>query len=105
MHGKEYTGNVSITSTGKQCQPWAVSKPHHHTLLGTYFPENSLQDVRNFCRNPHTRHASWLIKPQGPWCFTMDPETEWEYCDVPNCGVTEIAVNIGEHSVIFNLNC
>ena len=35
----------------------------------------------------------------------MDPNTEWEYCDVPYCGVTEIAVNSGEHSVIFHLNC
>jgi len=20
-----------------------------------------------------------------PWCFTVDPEVEWEYCDVPEC--------------------
>lgn len=27
--------------------------------------------------------------PEGhkarPWCYTNDPDTEWEYCDVPAC--------------------
>ena len=25
-------------------------------------------------------------EPQGPWCYTTDPDTRWEYCDVPLCG-------------------
>ena len=23
--------------------------------------------------------------PQGPWCYTTDPDKRYEYCDVPLC--------------------
>ena len=32
-----------------------------------------------FHRNPSDS------KPDGPWCYTRDTETEWEYCDIPKC--------------------
>ena len=33
------------------------------------------------CRNPDSSAAG------GPWCFTTDPNTRWEYCDLPKCGM------------------
>ena len=24
---------------------------------------------------------------KGVWCYTMDPSTRWEYCDVQYCGM------------------
>ena len=28
--------------------------------------------------------------PEGPWCYTTDPDTRWQYCDIicciPGCG-------------------
>lgn len=40
------------------------------------YPDKSLDD--NYCRNPDGR--------QRPWCFTTDPNTPWEYCNIKVCG-------------------
>ena len=39
------------------------------------FQDKGLDD--NFCRNPDARHR--------PWCYTTDPHTPWEYCDIKVC--------------------
>lgn len=39
-------------------------------------PDKGLHD--NYCRNPDGRHR--------PWCYTTDPDTLWEYCDIKVCG-------------------
>ena len=41
--GIEYTGMISHTGSGKQCQYWTDTFPH----TPDYIPEDS-----NFCRNP-----------------------------------------------------
>ena len=65
-----YTGTASITSSGRQCQMWSSSTPHSHqyTDVGHH----------NYCRNPNGADG-------GVWCFTTDPDKEWEYCAVPSC--------------------
>jgi hypothetical protein len=67
--GAEYNGLVDITSSGRSCQKWADQKPHAHTqdTLGNH----------NYCRNPDSK--------EQPWCYTLDPDKEWEYCNVPAC--------------------
>lgn len=40
------------------------------------YPDKGLKD--NYCRNPDGR--------QRPWCFTTDPSTPWEYCNIKQCG-------------------
>lgn len=40
------------------------------------YPDKGLDD--NYCRNPDGR--------QRPWCFTTDPNTPWEYCNITVCG-------------------
>lgn len=47
-----------------------------HSTLSVRYPDKGLKD--NFCRNPDGR--------QRPWCFTTNPDTPWEYCDVKQCG-------------------
>ena len=32
----------------------------------------------NYCRQPE-------IDGARAWCYTMDPDKRWEYCDVPEC--------------------
>lgn len=55
---------------------------HEYTDL-LRFPDGNLADSANYCRNPNGRQ-------RGPWCFTVDNNVEWEYCDVPRCGKTNI---------------
>jgi len=44
------------------------------------FPDVNASMAENYCRNPDGRDG-------GPWCFTNTAETEWEYCDIPDCPV------------------
>lgn len=39
------------------------------------FPEQGLD--ANYCRNPDNS--------EKPWCFTIDPNLWWEYCDISVC--------------------
>jgi len=81
--GRAFTGQVSTTSTGKQCQSWSASTPHAPNAAYTdeSFSDGSLVAAENFCRNPD---EDWH---EGVWCYTMDPSVEWESCDVPLCGM------------------
>ena len=75
-NGVDYTGTSDVTMTGKPCQRWDASSPHAHSFRGKQFPDVSLGDAANFCRNPGG------VKPFGPWCFTTNSSVEWEYCDI-----------------------
>jgi len=55
------------TKSGKTCQKWTSQDPHNH--------DNVIGD-HNYCRNPDSE--------EGPWCYTTDPNSRWEYCD---CGM------------------
>ena len=78
--GLEYIGNVNKTKMGTTCQRWDSQTPHKHTFYQPdNFPDSSLDEVANSCRNPDNYYG-------GPWCYTTDPEKRWEFCDVPFCG-------------------
>ena len=68
--GASYSGRMNVTTSGATCQVWAVTEPHKHdyTEVGEH----------NHCRNP-----DGLIG--GVWCYTTDPEKQWELCAVPKC--------------------
>ena len=86
--GASYIGNISVTVSGLTCQPWYSQQPHAYQFHDvSLFPDFTLQDAANFCRNPG-------IDKSSPWCFTTDPDVPWEYCDVPVCkrGIQVIAV-------------
>ncbi|XP_033487860.2 plasminogen-like [Epinephelus lanceolatus] len=74
--GKQYRGTKSTTKTGKTCQRWDERYPHTPNITPEEYPRAELES--NFCRNPDG--AS-----EGPWCYTTDPDTRWEYCDVAIC--------------------
>ena len=42
------------------------------------FPGGDPSLSENFCRNPD--------EDESAWCYTMDPNQRWEYCDIPLCG-------------------
>ncbi|XP_029817474.1 plasminogen [Manacus vitellinus] len=73
--GQSYRGTTSITASGKKCQAWNSMFPHWHEKTPDKFPDADLRD--NYCRNPDGDNS--------PWCFTTDPNTLWEYCNLKKC--------------------
>ena len=79
-YGYEYIGTISQTYTGKTCQAWTAQTPHvnPYKYMPYLFHDGSATNAQNYCRNPGQDKAH-------PWCYTTDPNTAWEYCDVPYC--------------------
>uniref|UniRef100_A0A3B4FR58 Kringle domain-containing protein n=1 Tax=Pundamilia nyererei TaxID=303518 RepID=A0A3B4FR58_9CICH len=71
--GIDHRGTKSITRSGKVCQRWNQTT---HMMYCIQQPSPSLES--NFCRNPDELS-------DGPWCYTTDPNTRWEYCDISSC--------------------
>jgi len=69
--GEEYRGARSSTLTGRACQKWTEQNPHRHSYTPERYPNAGLES--NYCRNPSKSDV-------GPWCYTMDSGTRWEYC-------------------------
>ncbi|XP_058479494.1 hepatocyte growth factor a [Solea solea] len=74
-NGVDYRGKVDHTESGKECQRWDSVRPHRHRFQPKKYRDKDLKD--NYCRNPDNRLR--------PWCFTMDPKTPWEYCNISVC--------------------
>jgi hypothetical protein len=77
--GKEYIGDINTTTSGLTCQFWTAQYPNQHSFTrSSIFPDNTLEDAANYCRNPDGS--------KEPWCYTADdPVKFWGYCDVPMC--------------------
>jgi len=70
----DYRGHVSVTKTGKTCQRWDSQLPHNHNNKPEQKPNKGLE-YNNYCRNPDGSAG-------GAWCYTTDPKTRWENCDI-----------------------
>jgi len=75
--GSTYMGTLNVTKTGRACQAWSSNYPHSvaSDIKDNQFPDDSKTEALNFCRNPQA------TKKSGIWCYTTDPNVEWEYCD------------------------
>ena len=77
--GLEYVGSLSHSETGRTCQRWDSQSPHNHSYSDvSKFPEDELSAARNYCRNPSDA-------PEGLWCYTVDPDSRWEWCNIKAC--------------------
>uniref|UniRef100_A0A3P8NAL8 Plasminogen n=1 Tax=Astatotilapia calliptera TaxID=8154 RepID=A0A3P8NAL8_ASTCA len=74
--GLAYRGTIAVTETGKTCQSWSAQTPQIHNRTPQNYPCKGLDN--NYCRNPDNERR--------PWCYTTDPDTRWEYCNVTWCG-------------------
>uniref|UniRef100_A0A7N8WTE7 Macrophage stimulating 1 n=1 Tax=Mastacembelus armatus TaxID=205130 RepID=A0A7N8WTE7_9TELE len=77
-NGKNYKGMVRKTRKGITCQKWNVNTPHQTKINPRTHPEANLTE--NYCRNPDGDQ-------HGPWCYTTDPKTEFDYCAIKQCGI------------------
>eukprot|EP00058_Branchiostoma_floridae_P018855 XP_002604344.1 hypothetical protein BRAFLDRAFT_85434 [Branchiostoma floridae] len=71
-----YRGTVSLTQSDKTCQRWDRQTPHEHKYTPSDYPASGLE--QNYCREPEGNEPRL-------WCYTTDPGTRWNYCDVPFC--------------------
>ena len=84
--GKDYRGHVNTTETGLLCQKWTSLTPHQHTTSPENYPNGGLGD-HNYCRNPDLRTG-------GPWCYTIDTDVVWEYCNVGTPRICKIGKRV-----------
>jgi len=77
--GQKYRGLLTSTASGRTCQKWLDDKPHE---VGIKPDKKNGLGNHNFCRNPDKSE-------EKPWCFTQDPTSEKEVCEVPICGKME----------------
>ena len=73
--GREYAGALTTSGSGATCVNWLSVDSSNVDPDG--FPDYSLVDASNYCRNPDNRDG-------GPWCYT-DTSGSWESCDLPKC--------------------
>ena len=79
LMGLDYLGKQNVTQDGVECQRWDRQYPHHHNRTDiARYPDATLSDAHNYCRNPD-------LEPGGPWCFTTDPRQRWMYCEITLC--------------------
>ncbi|KAK7479115.1 hypothetical protein BaRGS_00029633 [Batillaria attramentaria] len=75
-NGLDYKGDLNFTRTGRTCLRWDAAPT---ILSADLFPDASLADVGNKCRNPigYVR--------DGPWCFINNTDADWELCVIRQC--------------------
>ncbi|XP_012883547.1 PREDICTED: hepatocyte growth factor-like protein isoform X2 [Dipodomys ordii] len=77
--GKQYRGSVNKTRKGIPCQHWSAETPHKPQFT----PASAPQLEKNFCRNPDG-------DSHGPWCYTTDPGTLFDYCALKHCNKDQL---------------
>lgn len=86
--GQTYRGDVATTVSGLECQDWKAHYPQKHILTDSVdFNELGISIEDNHCRNPEGRG-------DRPWCYAVDPDIRWQYCNVPRCGGELTPANI-----------
>ncbi|XP_030063000.1 hepatocyte growth factor-like protein isoform X2 [Microcaecilia unicolor] len=92
-NGELYNGHVSKTRKGITCQKWSEQLPHKPHISPVTHPNADLQE--NYCRNPDR-------DSHGPWCYTMDPQTQFDYCAIKPCAGDSKPFPIGDTGVLFD---
>ena len=75
-----YNGTTHVTRSGFVCQKWNTDTPHQRYENARNldnFPDSSLEQAMNYCRNP--------TSSLSPWCYTTQADKVWEYCQIPKC--------------------
>ena len=83
-----YSGTKAVTVSGRACQEWRSSYPHPHSRANN--PEDAtVENNHNYCRLVRSSRRYFFLTlslrnvhkdVDGPWCYTTDPNKEWEVC-------------------------
>ncbi|KAF3856198.1 hypothetical protein F7725_016921 [Dissostichus mawsoni] len=92
-NGKNYRGMVRKTRKGITCQKWNINTPHRTKINQSTHPEANLTE--NYCRNPDGDQ-------HGPWCYTTDPKTEFDYCAIKHCAGEKMSMTEPVEKVEFS---
>ncbi|CAB1353400.1 unnamed protein product, partial [Coregonus sp. 'balchen'] len=84
---------VRKTRKGITCQKWSVNMPHKTKINPGTHPDANLTE--NYCRNPDGDQ-------HGPWCYTTDPKTEFDYCAIKQCAGEKLSIIEPAEIVEFN---
>ncbi|XP_035486378.1 hepatocyte growth factor-like protein isoform X2 [Scophthalmus maximus] len=90
--GEDYRGRVNETTSGIPCQRWDAQYPHEHPFYPNTYECKGLEE--NYCRNPDGDQ-------HGPWCYTTDPKTEFDYCAIKQCAGEKVSLTDPEEEVEF----
>ena len=91
--GQEYAGDLAVTFTRATCVKWSDVLSSSSSLNdGNLFPDASVADAENFCRNPDK-------KGSGPWCYTS-LSGDWESCGIIMCEGRLFSLNL--HNMVLN---
>jgi len=80
LYGSNYTGVQRYSKLGKLCYEWgdaAIPDSRGPLYTATNYPDSNL--VSNYCRNPF--QDSDRYKAKTIWCFTQDPDYNWQECN------------------------
>ncbi|XP_037346167.2 hepatocyte growth factor-like protein isoform X1 [Pungitius pungitius] len=92
-NGRNYKGMVRKTRKGITCQKWNANTPHLTKINPRTHPEANLTE--NYCRNPDGDQ-------HGPWCYTTDPKTEFDYCAIKQCAGGKVSMTEPAAKVEFS---
>ncbi|XP_063148045.1 hepatocyte growth factor-like protein isoform X2 [Candoia aspera] len=93
-NGEDYQGTISKTRKGITCQKWKEQSPHVLQPFSPLLPNVHLE--QNYCRNPDN-------DSHGPWCYTMDPKTQFDYCAIKPCADDKKLSNLlNPENVVFD---
>jgi len=85
--GRSYRGVMESTASGLTCKNWLVENPWKGAfpfVTPDLEGENGMMEWgngmgdHNYCRNPDNSQSQ-------PWCFTSDPKTPIEVCNIDKC--------------------
>ena len=77
FEGATYRGYINETASGFPCQRWDSTSPQLHSYTNAQrFPDATMSEVSNYCRNPDTAPTVW--------CYTTTA-VRWDVCAVPMC--------------------
>ena len=79
-----YTGKLSLTQSGEQCQPWVDQKSFQldYSNDSLFLNDGTAVEAGNYCRDPD---QSGVI-----WCYTLSDLDRRDKCEPPKCNSKNI---------------